>query len=214
MAWADDVAGRQRPGKAAIMRAAVSVIGEQGYEGASVRDMASRAGVSVAALYYHFPSKRDLLREYLEEAWQVLLSRLDRRLRAVDDDPFAQLDEYVSTLIATQLHDDYAKVASNVALREHGRLPQPERGVVRQLQDRLQTMLERIVEQGVAAGSFVTADVHATSLGIVTLATSVSRTLASEGRSMQEVIVAVQRMARSLVCGAPSGAIASTRSAG
>ena len=31
------------------MRAAVTVMGEDGYEGASMRDMASRAGVSVAA---------------------------------------------------------------------------------------------------------------------------------------------------------------------
>ncbi|MEZ5255873.1 MAG: helix-turn-helix domain-containing protein [Ilumatobacteraceae bacterium] len=51
-----------RPGKDAILRAAVRVMGEQGYEGASTRDMAAAAGVSVAALYHHFPSKHDLLR--------------------------------------------------------------------------------------------------------------------------------------------------------
>ena len=45
-----------------MMRAAVTVMGEDGYEGASMRDIAARAGVSVAALYYHFPSKQDLLR--------------------------------------------------------------------------------------------------------------------------------------------------------
>ena len=31
---------RERPGKAAMMRAAVEVMGEDGYEGASIRDMA------------------------------------------------------------------------------------------------------------------------------------------------------------------------------
>ena len=51
------------------MRAAVAVMGEVGYEAASVRDMAARAGVSVAALYYHFPSKADLLREFLDGKW-------------------------------------------------------------------------------------------------------------------------------------------------
>ena len=38
------------------MRAAVEVMGEDGYEGASIRDMAARSGVTVAAIYYHFPS--------------------------------------------------------------------------------------------------------------------------------------------------------------
>ena len=61
MIVADDTGGRLRPGKVAIIRAAVAVMGEVGYESASVRDMAARAGVSVAALYYHFPSKHDLL---------------------------------------------------------------------------------------------------------------------------------------------------------
>ena len=44
----------------------IEVMGEVGYEGASMRDMAARAGVSVAALYYHFASKLDLLREFLD----------------------------------------------------------------------------------------------------------------------------------------------------
>ena len=59
-----------------------AVMGEDGYEGASVRDMAARAGVSVAAIYYHFPSKSDLLREFLDEAWEMSLARVERHLRA------------------------------------------------------------------------------------------------------------------------------------
>lgn len=45
--------------------------------------MAQRAGVSVAALYYHFPSKHDLLYEFLGEAYDVILRRVDRRLDGV-----------------------------------------------------------------------------------------------------------------------------------
>ena len=200
MSLADDVVGRQRPGKAAIMRAAVTVMGEQGYEGASVRDMASRAGVSVAALYYHFPSKHDLLREYLIEAWEVLLARLDRRLRTASPDARSQLDEFVSTLIAAQLHDDYAKVASNVALREHTRLAPPERALMKPLHDRLQATIERIVAAGVCDGTFAPAAAdHETARAIVILATSLSRTLAAEGRAMPEVITTLQQMAHALV---------------
>src|SRR3954468_23191434 len=103
-----------RPGKAAILRAAVEVMGEDGYEGASMRDMAARAGVSVAALYYHFPSKLDLLREFLDEAYDITLARIDRRVSCVDPTPTARLDEIVATLIASHLHDEWAQLASNV----------------------------------------------------------------------------------------------------
>src|SRR5437764_4490740 len=107
---------RERPGKAAIMRAAVEVMGEDGYEGASMRDMAARAGVSVAALYYHFPSKLDLLREFLDEAYDITLARVDRRLGALaEPTPEARLDEVVATLIASHLHDEWAQLAANVA---------------------------------------------------------------------------------------------------
>jgi len=74
------------------MRAAVEVMGEDGYEGASIRDMAARADVSVAALYYHFPSKLDLLREFLDEAYDVTMARIERRLASAGDKPAARLD--------------------------------------------------------------------------------------------------------------------------
>src|SRR3954454_19632091 len=98
---------RIRPGKAAILRAAVEVMGEDGYEGASMRDMAGRAGVSVAALYHHFPSKLALLREFLDEAYDVTLARIQRRLDGVEGES-ARLESAVGTLVWSHLHDDFA----------------------------------------------------------------------------------------------------------
>src|SRR3954466_15554727 len=126
-----------RPGKAAILRAAVEVMGEDGYEGASIRDMAARAGVSVAALYYHFPSKLDLLREFLDEAYDVTLNRIDRRLAAADPTPVARLDQLRGTLLWAHLHDEWAQVASNVAFREYTRLNPPERKAIDKKRRRL-----------------------------------------------------------------------------
>jgi AcrR family transcriptional regulator len=87
-----------RPGKVTLLRAAVEVMGESGYEGASIRDMAERAGVSVAALYYHFPSKQDLLREFLDEAYDITLQRIHRRLSGLTD-PVDRLREIVGTIV-------------------------------------------------------------------------------------------------------------------
>ena len=63
------------------MRTAIGLMGEEGYEGTSTRDIAAAAGVSVAALYHHFPSKLDLLREFLHEAHDVVNGRVARRDR-------------------------------------------------------------------------------------------------------------------------------------
>ncbi len=123
-------ASGRRPGKAAIMRAAVEVIAEDGFEGASIRDMAARAGVSVAALYHHFPSKLGLLREFLDEAYAVTLARIERRLDGVEG-AVARLENVVGTLVWTHLHDEFARRASVVASREYTRLDPPDRAADR-----------------------------------------------------------------------------------
>ena len=181
------------------MRAAVTVMGEVGYEAASVRDMAARAGVSVAALYYHFPSKRDLLREFLEEAWEVYVARIERRLRAVGDDPFARLDEVVGTIVAGQIHDDFAKLASNVALRDYTRLPPPERKAIQQKHDRVRTIVQQVVSEGVAAGAFTIGEPRVGAEAILALTNYLGKVLSAEGRSKDDVITLIQRLSRAIV---------------
>src|SRR3954447_14563408 len=187
MSWAEDTPPRQRPGKVAIMRAAVAVIGEVGYDAASVRDMAARAGVSVAALYYHFPSKSDLLREFLDEAWEVSLARLQRQLRLADDDPFAQLDVLVATIIAGNIHDDFAKLASNVALRDYQRLDPPERAAIAKKHRRVRAMIEKVLADGVEQGAFTTDDPGITARAILTLTNYLAKSLSAKGRGKDNV---------------------------
>jgi AcrR family transcriptional regulator len=198
MAWAEDAPPRQRPGKAAIMRAAVAVIGEVGYDAASVRDMASRAGVSVAALYYHFPSKSDLLREFLDEAWEVQLARVDRRMRLAGDDPFDRLDMLVGTIVAGQIHDDFAKLASNVALREYTHLAPPERAAIEKKYSRLRQMVEKVLVGGLQKGAFTIKEPSVTARAILALTNYLAKNLSAEGRTKDEVIAIVQEMSRAL----------------
>lgn len=196
---------RERPGKVAIMRAAVTVMGEDGYEGASMRDMAARAGVSVAALYYHFPSKHDLLHEFLEEAYGVVIARLERRLADVGPSSHRQLDTWVATLIWSYLHDEFAQMAANVALREHGRLAPVQRAAVDAQRDRLLCVGESVVRAGVEAGEFEVADPREVARAITTLCSSLVEPFPAMNRSLDEVIELYQGFARSLVC---SGAVA------
>lgn len=53
--------------RAALVSAAIDVLRESGYAGASAREIAGRAGCSQAVIFYHFGSVSDLLVAALEE---------------------------------------------------------------------------------------------------------------------------------------------------
>ena len=62
--------GRTAAGDATRRRlydAAIALIGERGYEGATLRDVAKRVGVSPALLYRYFPSKRSVVLALYDE---------------------------------------------------------------------------------------------------------------------------------------------------
>lgn len=199
MSAADVPTRRVRPGKVAILRAAVEVMGEEGYEGASIRDMAARAGVSVAALYYHFPSKLDLLHEFLDESYDVVLTRVERRLdELVDPTAVRCLDEVVATLIASVLHDEFARLAANVAWREYNRLPPLRYRTVAAKRARLLDVVESVVASGVDAGDFAVDEPREAARAIITLATTLVEPFDEIGRPLPEVIALYQRFARAL----------------
>jgi AcrR family transcriptional regulator len=57
-------AGRTAGGEATRLRlydAAIALIGQRGYEAATLRDVATKAGVSPALLYRYFPNKRSVV---------------------------------------------------------------------------------------------------------------------------------------------------------
>jgi AcrR family transcriptional regulator len=71
----------ERSTAARILRAAEELLGERGYDGVSMRDVAERAGITKALIFYHFRSKDDLfgtvLDRYYEAHTQALQTSLD-----------------------------------------------------------------------------------------------------------------------------------------
>jgi AcrR family transcriptional regulator len=58
-------ASEQEDARARLIDAAIKLFADKGYEGTSVRDLATAAGVNVAAVSYHFGSKDELYHEAL-----------------------------------------------------------------------------------------------------------------------------------------------------
>ncbi|HEU5400666.1 MAG TPA: TetR/AcrR family transcriptional regulator [Terriglobales bacterium] len=68
-----------------ILAAAAEVFYEKGYEGASMRDLSRRTGMSLAGLYYYFDSKDKLLYLIQRHTFTEVLDRLHQRLASARD---------------------------------------------------------------------------------------------------------------------------------
>src|SRR4051812_25122279 len=67
-----------------ILRHAAQIFAQDGFEGASIRDISKATGVSLSGLYYYFESKQKLLYLIQQEAFASVLRRLQQRLSAAD----------------------------------------------------------------------------------------------------------------------------------
>ncbi|MFC9506790.1 TetR/AcrR family transcriptional regulator [Streptomyces sp. NPDC057002] len=69
MSYGDAMTARARSGerRAEIVRAALEVIAERGYRGASLTSVAERVGLTQQGLLHHFPTKEALLVAVLQE---------------------------------------------------------------------------------------------------------------------------------------------------
>lgn len=74
--------------KQRILGIARELFARQGYTGTSITDIARELGTSTAALYYHFPSKADILRGLIAEplaAYTRLLGSLQERQPSAEE---------------------------------------------------------------------------------------------------------------------------------
>jgi len=64
-----------------ILRAASKVIAKDGFEGASVRDVAASGKIGLSGIYYYFKSKDEMLYAIQHHAFSTLVDQLQERLK-------------------------------------------------------------------------------------------------------------------------------------
>ena len=89
-----------------ILDAALQLFSEKGTARASVRDIAQAAGITDAAIYYHFPSKRELFEALIEE--RGFTSALEGLERAEAGDLNVTPTEAIRRIAANALELMYA----------------------------------------------------------------------------------------------------------
>ncbi len=102
--------------KKRILKAALKVFSERGYKGASMRAIASTAGISVGALYLYFSNKEDLYSTLIKDKLDVLADRTGEILRDAQDPAEALKDFIAMRLEYAKKHREYILVQA----REHG----------------------------------------------------------------------------------------------
>jgi AcrR family transcriptional regulator len=90
-------ARRGRPGhdSATVLRRAIDLFNEQGYDGTSMGDLARALGLTKSAIYHHVPSKTHLLALALDEALDGLTEALEQAEHAEGTTAYERLREAV-----------------------------------------------------------------------------------------------------------------------
>jgi AcrR family transcriptional regulator len=96
-----------------ILDAAAKFFKEKGYAGTTMRDIAEHADVKTASLYYHFPSKAELLLAVYEASANLLTSVVDDAIKD-ERDPWTRLQIACATHLQSILEgSDYVQVVSS-----------------------------------------------------------------------------------------------------
>jgi AcrR family transcriptional regulator len=134
--------------RAILLGAASQVFAEKGFDGASVREITSRAGANLGAITYHFGSKAGLFEAVLSSHQAPLVEKMEaaawgpgttlERLEAVVRTHFAHLAE----------HPDVRRLLSQVLLGP-GDLPEAAAQNVRRMMGVVASLIARGQSEGV-----------------------------------------------------------------
>mgnify|MGYP001406663144 CR=1 FL=1 len=102
--------------RTAILDAALDLLAEEGYAGASLRKVAARVGIAQPSLYHHFATKEDLVEHVIAAGGGRMFGALDPSAlpKRLEEIPRAIVDT-VRTLYTSEAHIKFVRVAFAVA---------------------------------------------------------------------------------------------------
>lgn len=148
--------GEPEKTRAAILRAALEEFSREGVAGARTDEIARRAGVNKALLYYYYKDKEGLYAAVLDEVFGGLSHRIQKALNATHLPPRARLLAYV------QEHFDYIAGAplypglvQREFMRSSGRALSPMASrIIERYGKPIYQKLGNLIREGIATGDF------------------------------------------------------------
>lgn len=176
-----------------ILQAALTCFVEQGYHGTAVRRIGIAAGISVPGLYHHYQSKQAMLVELMHRAMEELYTRSSLADAEAGDSITERLRLHIQCLVLFHAH---RSELAFIAASEIRSLEGDARTAHIAARDRQQSILDRIIEDGVRSGVFTSENPGDTSRAIVTMCTGVAQwyrlggPLSPEALASQYVVLA------------------------
>jgi AcrR family transcriptional regulator len=166
------------PAARRLLVAGIDAFADIGYHATTTREVAARAGMSPAALYVHYKSKTELLREIIRLGHSSALEAFKRGFKESDDPA-----ERIATAVRdfTVWHAQNQRLA-RVVQYELESLPKSERREIGALRTQFETMLRNEIERGIAVGEFHVADIRGTATAIFSLCIDVARWYIPSGK--------------------------------
>ncbi|MQA98330.1 MAG: TetR family transcriptional regulator [Streptosporangiales bacterium] len=153
-----------------LLRAVLEAFEEHGFHGASVRDIAGRAGVTVPALYYHYASKQGMLAAILVSSVRELLRVCEAALEVAPKDPRSRLAALARQLVLSATHSRHVALLD----RESRNLSEADADSYRKARGDVQDLVTAAVTEGAAGGVFRTDDPRDTARAILSLCLNVA----------------------------------------
>ena len=148
--------GEPEKTRAAILKAALEEFSHEGATGARTDEIARRAGVNKALLYYYFKDKEGLYAAVLEQVFSGMYQRVGAVLDRTDLPPRERLLLYVRT------HFDYIasapvypRLVQREFMRSSGRALTPAASrIMERFGKPLYNRVEKLIQEGISTGDF------------------------------------------------------------
>ena len=142
-----------RSGRDAVLDAAVDHFQRVGYHGTSMRDIATRAGFTVASIYNHFPSKQRILQEIMTTILTDALASTRTAVLRAGPRPHDQLRALIHAWLVFHTERRDEAVVGATEIRS---LDSDGRRLVVALRDEQESLFRDVVQHGVETGDFHT----------------------------------------------------------
>ncbi|MGK5498677.1 TetR/AcrR family transcriptional regulator [Streptomyces sp. URMC 125] len=198
----DDSWGGVEPDAARrLLLAAVEAFAERGFHATTTRDIASRAGMSPAALYIHYRTKEELLYQIS----RVGHERSVRILTEAADSATGPAGRLAAAVHAFVRWHAERHTTARVVQYELNALAEEHYAEIVALRRRSEEILRGILADGAATGEFTVTDLRGTALAVLSLCIDVARWFRSGGSRSPEEIGALYADLVLRMVGAPPG---------
>jgi AcrR family transcriptional regulator len=172
-----------------VVRVAIELFLQRGYEGTSLKAIATEIGISTPALYWHFPSKQDIFFAALEQILDDFLETVRNQLMA--DSPRERLAELVTAHVRFQLERQPSAEIYQTTFGFKGQVQQLPAEYRRRILERQRSYMHEvrdILHRGREQGDFAFEDLAVTAFAVIQLCDYPTSWYDADGRLSPEEI--------------------------